>query len=126
MLGYTDISQPPKDLPAIITRQVAPGISSLLPLSRRGRGPGMIILVDDDSDHVQTYVKGIPSVFIKWAEEGYTVVGIAESALVNKENALKQAVEALFKCEECTPREKVGVVGVWNLIYMHKFASSMD
>jgi carboxymethylenebutenolidase len=47
------------------------------PLTRRGYGPGMIILVPDDQRESPIEIEnGIPSLRMKWAEEGYCVVEV--------------------------------------------------
>lgn len=55
---------------------------------------------------------GVPSPFLKWAEEGYTVVAVCLGALEDGQEGISLALEALSHCEACHPRGKIGLVGV--------------
>lgn len=107
---FNDITKPAPPLPTPQLRELKPGISLLLPLSRRGHGPGIIILIPETSD-LLAIKDGVPSHLVKWAEEGYTVVGIQERALFTEASTLlKAGVEALSQCDECKPKGNVGLV----------------
>ncbi|PVH80890.1 hypothetical protein DL98DRAFT_490589, partial [Cadophora sp. DSE1049] len=107
---YGDITQPPPALPQPQLTQRRKGVSLLLPLSRRGHGPGLIILVPDH-DKQLSIEEGIPSPLIKWAEEGYVVVEIQSSAVAGaEESVLGEAVNAIKACEKCNQKEKMGLV----------------
>lgn len=109
---YADITKPPAPLPAVQFKTFRHGLSLLLPLSRRGQGPGLIVLQNESEDPL-AYHQGVPSALIKWAEEGYTVVQINPSALgVNSEQVLSEAVTILNDCEKCEPKTKIGLVGM--------------
>lgn len=109
---YADISQPPKPLPQADLRQVQDGIALLPPLSRRGHGPGLIILVPDhDADEQLAITNGVPSPLIKWAEEGFAVAEIQASALAGNGESLKASIRALKDCEKCDGVDKIGLVG---------------
>ncbi|KAF7716731.1 Uncharacterized protein PECH_008658 [Penicillium ucsense] len=117
---FNDISLPPPPLPASERTQLAPGIARLLPLSRRGYGPGLILL-GPDTDQPTQIVDGVPSHLVKWAEEGYAVVEIQRQALVDRpKEALTQAVEALEACDKCIPKDKIGLIAYdsesWNRV----------
>ncbi|KEF63568.1 carboxymethylenebutenolidase [Exophiala aquamarina CBS 119918] len=119
MSKYNDITQPPPPLPSSKLVELGEGLKLLSPLTRRGYGPG-IILLTKDSDDPLAIREGVPSLLIKWAEEGYAVVGIEERALATGASAsLKAATEALSKCEKCEPKGKVGLVAydpiLWNI-----------
>lgn len=107
---YVDISKPPPPLPTPHLTEIAPGLSLLQPLSRRGYGPGLIIVVPDSEISNLTIKDGVPSPLIKWAEESYTVVEIQEKALASKD-VLKTAAEWVQKSDKCEPREGVGLIG---------------
>ena len=80
------------------------------PLTRRGHGPGLIIITPDSTDPL-AIVEGVPSFLIKWAEEGYTVVEIQASAVSGgAADLLKAAVDALKSCDSCTPADKIGLI----------------
>ncbi|OKL56270.1 hypothetical protein UA08_08488 [Talaromyces atroroseus] len=61
------------------------------------------------------------STLMKWAEEGYTVVEITESAFsASAKEVIDIAVEALRSCDKCKPQETFGVAAydpqLWNRI----------
>jgi carboxymethylenebutenolidase len=101
-------SDPPKAVPPMKPEQIAEGVTLIRPLSRKGVGPGMILLVpNQDSETPIEIENGIPSLRMKWAEEGYCVVEIRPQA---SSSALKAAVTKLDACQECEPKEKMGLV----------------
>ena len=109
---YADISQPPPPLPRPQLSEVRSGISILAPLSRRGHGPGLIILVPNSTPQL-TIIEGVPSPIFKWAEEGYTVVEIQASALTAGADAISPALDALKSHKKCDSHRAVGLVGTW-------------
>lgn len=123
---YADISKPPAPLPEPHLTIVQPGISLLLPLSRRGHGPGLILLVPDANAEL-TITDGVPSHLIKWAEEGYTVIAIQASTLKLESTIaaeiLKRSVEALTSCDHCDAKANIGLVGKQALL-QNKFPHS--
>ena len=104
---YADISKPPAPLPQAKPQAIADGITLLPPLSRLGHGPGLVILHPDSDKHLEI-IKGVPSVLVKWAEEGYAVVEIQARAL--KGDVLRTAVEALRGCEGFVKDSKIGLI----------------
>lgn len=100
-------SEPPTPLPSIQFEELAPGVGLLLPLSRRGHGPGLIILTPDTTTHLNI-IEAVPSPLIKWAEEGYAVVEIQQQAL--SAAVIKQAIEALSRCDRCDANSKIGLI----------------
>ncbi|KAJ4351618.1 uncharacterized protein N0V89_006961 [Didymosphaeria variabile] len=116
---FNDVTKPPPPLPKEELRILDQGVSMLSPLTRRGHGPGIIVLVSDSSASTKI-IEGVPSHLVKWAEEGYAVVEIEQQALQkNVKDALSQAVNALKQNKKCKPKEKIGVVAYdpmcWNL-----------
>ncbi|OAA64021.1 LEA domain protein [Cordyceps fumosorosea ARSEF 2679] len=119
---YADISQPPAPLPSAPLQRLATGISLQPPLTRRGFGPGLIILTTgDEYDEEVTHRDDAPTPVLKWAEEGYAVVQISAAAIASSgaEKASSVAVQALNRCDACKPKDKVGIVcyssSLWNL-----------
>lgn len=108
---YGDITKPAPPLPQPDLQKLRPGVSLLLPLSRRGHGPGLIVLVPDHTNQLSIQ-NGVPSPLIKWAEEGYVVIEIQESAIAGGRDTdtLKEAIDAIFSSEKCDQKEKVGVI----------------
>jgi carboxymethylenebutenolidase len=108
---FNDITKPPPPLPVIQLEKVSDGVHLLHPLSRRGHGPGLIILVPNHAKQV-AIESGVPSALIKWAEEGYAVVEIQHGALTTRaQGAVREAIEALARCENCESTAKTGLIG---------------
>lgn len=103
---------------------ISPHLKLLKPLSRVGKGPGLILVTSGvlsengaSNSHGEVAVdssleviNGVPSPLLKWAEEGYTVVEITEKAL-SQDHVVETALDALRDCPECQPEEKIGIVG---------------
>lgn len=110
-MSSNDISKPPPPLPSPVLTAIMPGVSLLRPLTRRGTGPGLIILTADYKEPL-AIDKGVPSTLVKWAEEGYTVIEIQARAIeTGRGHLIKSAVEELQACEKCEPKDKIGLVG---------------
>lgn len=109
---FADISQPPPALPQPELQDVSPGLKLLPPLLRKQQaGPGMIILVPDGTSSVRIE-EGVPSLSQKWAEEGYVVAEVQSSYFEQEgQSSLKQAVDALKNCAQCSSVDRVGLVG---------------
>ncbi|KAJ0120226.1 lea domain protein [Diaporthe amygdali] len=119
-MPFNDITKPPAPLPSPVLTAVSPGVSLLRPLSRRGSGPGMIILAPDYGESL-AIIDGVPSPLIKWAEEGYTVVEIkAEALRLADGDLIRTVIEALYGCEVCEPKDKIGLAAydpeLWNIV----------
>jgi carboxymethylenebutenolidase len=102
MAAHTESSE----LPSATT--ISPSLTIQPPLSRRGKGPG-IILVLDHYALLQNSDKHIdPPPLQKWAEEGYAVaqVLVPGKAEDGGEFPLDRAVRALKEMEECDGGEK--------------------
>lgn len=113
---YNDITKPAPALPSPELTEVKPGVVFLRPLSRRGTGPGLIILTCDYQDPLAIN-NGVPSPLIKWAEEGYAVVEIQARALVGgQDDVISLALQLLTECEKCEPKNKIGLVGRSNFV----------
>ncbi|KAI0173692.1 hypothetical protein GGR52DRAFT_590847 [Hypoxylon sp. FL1284] len=82
------------------------------PLSRRGHGPGLLLLADADLD-LGKYDRTLdPPPLYKWAEEGFAV---AQLRLVNIErdsihDDVRAALSKLFELSTCDQKNKVGVI----------------
>jgi carboxymethylenebutenolidase len=61
---------------------------------------------------------GVPSVLIKWAEEGYTVVQIDASAFENRDSGdvVREAVKTMHQCDKFD-EGKIGLVGKASMIF---------
>ncbi|KAL2404670.1 hypothetical protein ABEF93_006796 [Exophiala dermatitidis] len=100
-------------------------ISLLPPLSRRGYGPGLIIVLPEDAptytDGGTVCEDGIPPPLLKWAEEGFAVLEIREAALRDTDsmqNVVDKAVAALEQCKQCRSDGGIGMIvydsSIWN------------
>ena len=92
--------------------EVTPQLSIQPPLSRRGNGPGLVLVVSaalDLSRHDKTLD---PPPLRKWAEEGYAVAQILVSdGVADVAGQLGTAVAELEKLPECSG-DKFGLVGM--------------
>lgn len=108
---FQDITKPPPPLPAIELRRLEAGVSVLSPLVRRGTGPPLIILTANNDDSTKI-IEGVPSLLVKWAEEGFTVAEIQQQALEKDAvGALKRSIEAVRQNPKCEPKDKIGLIG---------------
>ncbi|KAF5515065.1 hypothetical protein CGCF413_v000388 [Colletotrichum fructicola] len=119
---YADISKPPAPLPQARPQQLREGITLLPPLSRRGHGPGLIILQQDSSKHLDI-IDGVPSALVKWAEEGYVVVGIQAQAISHGGDVpevMRYALEAMQSCDKLESQSRSGIIAydstLWNAV----------
>jgi len=107
----------PAPLPQPSLSKIATGINLLEPLSRKGEGPGLIILTELAGDSIEIR-NHVPSAFYKWAEEGYAVVQVGENATNGDQSILSQALEALKGCRKCDQTKRIGLVSyspkLWN------------
>lgn len=92
------------------SNRTRPNSFLLSPLTRRGVGPGMIIVLPDGLSGQLIEDHSAPPLSVKWAEEGYTIIQICESAL-SQETVLCQAVEELAHHDKCTPNDIIGLIG---------------
>ncbi|KAF4446093.1 hypothetical protein F53441_10241 [Fusarium austroafricanum] len=116
----------PPTLPATRLRQPAANLTILEPLSRRGSGPGLIILVSETGKASDTTLRidgCVPSPLMKWAEEGYTVAEITEAGLASPGAAISQALSELEGTKSTEPKNVVGIVSystaLWNKVAPH-------
>lgn len=113
MMPYADVTKPPAPLPAAKLQILKPGLSLQPPLTRRGAGPGLIILTSEVIyDDLVAQRDDAPTAVLRWAEEGYAVVQISASAIESQgiEAVLHEATKALTACDACQPKDKVGLV----------------
>ena len=107
---YADISKPPPPLPQPKPQELGTGLRLLPPLSRLGRGPGLLVLVRDPTTSLKIS-NGVPGPVIKWAEEGFAVVEVQAKAMAEDDNVFQRAIEGLKQCPECDYNGTVGLVG---------------
>lgn len=96
--------------------QLTPEITIQPPLSRRGTGPGLVLIVSSELDLGRHDKTLDPPPVQKWAEESYSVAQIlvdGSGAGPDVDNLLSVAIEELKKLPECSPTDKVGIVGMF-------------
>lgn len=107
----------PLPLPVTSLKRLAPGVTLSKPLSRKGVGPGLIVLVPEtgvlDSSSLQIE-NGVPSPLMKWCEESYTVIEILEEAFHAGADPISIAITELSKAESCQPADMIGVIGMFS------------
>lgn len=119
MAPESDIVIPPSTLPADLGSQ----LTIVAPLSRRGHGPGLLLLVDENLD-LRRHDKTLdPPPQHKWAEEGYAVAQLrvaqsGEEGLVR--DGLRLALSELSKASFCDQTKKIGIIGESNAIFIHE------
>lgn len=102
-------SSPPTDLDSKLSNSnltVAP------PLSRRGHGPGLLLLVDAELD-LRKHEKTLdPPPLHKWAEEGFAVaqLRIAKSESGQIRDGLRSALSELARLPTCDQVDKIGII----------------
>jgi carboxymethylenebutenolidase len=93
-------------------QQISPHLTLQPPLSRRGKGPGLIIILDHYALIEPSEKHLDPPPLQKWAEEGFAVVQVLVPGKVEDggEFPLERALEVLKKCEGCVFGKGVGVI----------------
>lgn len=95
-------------------KHLAPGIVLSQPLSRKGTGPGLVVLVPRSGTADASTLRienGVPSPLMKWGEESYIVVELLEEAFHDGKDPISLAVSELSKLENCEPKNAIGVIG---------------
>lgn len=105
----------PVPLPSAPIQVISPTEVLQPPLTRRGTGPGVIIILPlpETPDVRAVGPKPLdPEPIQKWAEEGYAVVGIVpQGQNWSFEGSLKRSVAALLALKEVDTPDKFGVIG---------------
>jgi len=100
--------------------RLSDNVSLQLPLSRLGKGPGLILLISKDykprpSTDISKTLDPEPQQ--KWAEEGFAVVEVkVDSATVEED--FKTGVAALWNLPESASYSIVGVIGKYSILYI--------
>ncbi|OAL07709.1 NTF2-like protein [Phaeosphaeriaceae sp. SRC1lsM3a] len=94
--------------PQIVSEQ----ITLQAPLSRRGKGPGLVLVIDHYAVTAKSEKHLDPPPLQKWAEEGFAVVQLLLPGKVEDggEFPLKKALELLKGCEGCDFEKGVGLI----------------
>lgn len=124
-----DADQTPLPIPVPSLKRLAPGVILSQPLSRKGSGPGLIVIVNQSGATDDTTLRienGVPSPLMKWGEESYTVVELLEEAFFEGKDPISLAVSELSKAEKCEPKNAVGVIGMLPQSWSAHCAANQD
>lgn len=81
------------------------------PLSRRGHGPGLIIVVEEGINLSKHDKILDPPPSQKWAEEGYAVAQITVApGAADVAGQVTSAIESLRELDSCDEKDKFGVI----------------
>lgn len=107
----------PGPLPSAPPITLSPNAILQPPLSRRGHGPGLILLTPFTTESIKNETLD-PLPLQKWAEEGYAVVEVrvkheaeSEGGLWSVGEAVEKGVTALKACDTCDDKGNFGVIG---------------
>jgi carboxymethylenebutenolidase len=120
MNGVTNGHEGIIPLPSAKPIKVSTSITIQPPLTRRGHGPGLALVVPSGIDLDGSDKTLDPPPLQKWAEEGYAVVQIvlAEGEGDKFGSNFEQAVDTLSKLKECDSVEKIGLIcRLYNFLY---------
>lgn len=112
MNGVTNGDEEAEPLPSAKPFKISTSVIIQPPLTRRGNGPGLILIVPSGLDlksHDQTLD---PPPFHKWGEEGYSVaqITVVEGKGDKFQTHLKEAIDGLAALKECDSTEKMGFI----------------
>ncbi len=113
----------PTPLPSAPAVAVSPGIILQPPLSRCGRGPGLVLVRAASHAESQANNHSLdPEPVQKWAEESFAVAQItfdSESSASPSSvfDLLRDAVQALTSLSECDKKDSFGLLGLYSLNY---------
>tara|TARA_R110002003_G_scaffold126_33_gene11735 strand:- start:2018 stop:2461 length:444 start_codon:yes stop_codon:yes gene_type:complete len=97
---------------------ISPHITLQAPLSRRGKGPGLILVLDHYALIEKSEEHLDPPPLQKWAEEGFAVVQLLVPGKVEDggEFPLQKALNVLKECERCEFEKGVGLICKSNFV----------
>ena len=87
------------------------------PLSRCGRGPGLIIVRPSSLADCQNKNNSLdPEPLTKWAEESYSVVQVTVDIRDDVRDLITTGVNALVSREECETKDKFALLSISHYI----------
>ncbi|KAK2785242.1 hypothetical protein FQN52_008581 [Onygenales sp. PD_12] len=111
-----DIEETPVPLPSAPPKQIHADLTIQPPLSRRGHGPGLVIVLPDPIQLDEIKQTLDPPPCQKWAEEGYAVaevkipVASPEGSSASAVERVRKGLEALKELPECDVKDKFGLI----------------
>ncbi|KAF2035993.1 NTF2-like protein [Setomelanomma holmii] len=102
-------------------QEISPHITLQAPLSRRGKGPGLILVLDHYALIEKSEKHLDPPPLQKWAEEGFAVVQLLVPGKVEDggEFPLQKVLEILKGCENCEYEQGVGLISYLSRIPLY-------
>ncbi|KAL1627707.1 hypothetical protein SLS56_006156 [Neofusicoccum ribis] len=101
----------PVPLPTARPLTISPAVVVQPPLSRRGHGPGVVLVVSGALPLGHSDKTLDPPPLLKWAEEGYAVAQITlDGDPSGFQRDLRRAIDALASLEECSQKEEYGLI----------------
>jgi carboxymethylenebutenolidase len=99
-------------LPSAKPATVSSNVVVQPPLTRRGHGPGLILLVPTGLDLSGSEKTLDPPPLQKWSEEGFAVaqITLGESEGDEVKIHLQEATNALSTLKECDSADKIGLI----------------
>ena len=102
----------PVPLPSAPAVKLAVGLILQPPLSRRGHGPGLIIVQPGELAGLSNHRILDPPPLQKWAEEGYAVIQITYDDGERFEKRMADGVKALLALPECDKDTSFGIISL--------------
>lgn len=112
-MGSVNEEKAPVPLPSAPPRSISLSITIQPPLSRRGHGPALLLVVPAELD-VNASPKTLdPPPLQKWAEEGFAVaqIQVVEDSGSLFQDDVKAALKSLAELNECDKSDSVGLIG---------------
>jgi carboxymethylenebutenolidase len=112
-MGELSQATPPSAPPSFPEAQIiSPHITLQAPLSRHGKGPGLVLILDHYALNEKSEKHLDPPPLQKWAEEGFAVVQLLVPGKVEDggEFPLKKVLDVLKGCEGCEFEKGVGLI----------------
>lgn len=110
-MSATSETEKPLSLPSAPAKQISPALTVQPPLSRAGKGPALILLVDQDAAKDVSTDSIEPPPLQKWAEESFVVAQIDLRKLHNSfEVTLEKSISVIKGHPDFDGNEKFGVI----------------
>lgn len=107
------------DMEYRLPMQISSHITLQAPLSRRGHGPGLVLVLDHYAPLNKSDKNLDPPPMQKWAEEGYAIAQILVPAKPDEDGTefpIEKAMKALMQMPECDFRDGIGVIRTFSQI----------
>ena len=105
----------PVALPSAPAKVVSPTVVIQPPLSRRGYGPALLLVVPAEIDLNPSPKTLDPPPLQKWAEEGFAVaqIQVADGVGSGLQGDVQKALDSLASLEQCDNTESVGLISAF-------------